>query len=124
MEPTAKQRYEIINPSDELFFDAPSLEIAAAVVVLLGQGQYGGEPVDGGERVPIFLFGGHDDWYRKHFDCTVDESLQRLDRIALAEAMESVALPEGRERTSLNDIARRARAYAQAFRAEKEEDHA
>lgn len=48
--------YEIINPSDPLTFKAESLEIAAAVVLLIGGGNYGAATANNLEKTPI-LFG-------------------------------------------------------------------
>lgn len=67
--------YEIINPSDMATFMAPDRTIALAVVGLIGAGHYGGKPLErDGERipkdevdaltVPIFLFGGYEEWWK------------------------------------------------------------
>ena len=51
--------YELINPSDPVTFEAPDLKVAALVTIILGQGQYGAQPVDdSAEGVPIMLFFG------------------------------------------------------------------
>ena len=67
--------YEIINPSDAATFMAPDRTVALAVLGFIGQGHYGGKPLErDGERipeeevdaltVPIFLFGGYEEWWK------------------------------------------------------------
>jgi hypothetical protein len=108
-------RFELINPSDPFTFTAPSLEVAAQAVLLIGEGAYGGKSLDGGKDVPIWLFGSPDPWFRENFGKTCEESLDSRDDAALAECFESFTL--GRERaTSLNDIGGRAAAFAKALR--------
>lgn len=109
--------FELINQSDAYKFTAPSLEVAAQAVTLIGEGAYGGKSLDGGEDVPIFLFGGHDAWFTAHFGKTAEQSFETRDNAALAECFESFTLGGGRA-TSLNDIGGRAKAYAKALRAE------
>ena len=62
--------YEIVNPSDAYTIAANDHAVAAVACFLLSNGQYAFEPVDGTEEmsVPIFMFGGADDWCREHFD--------------------------------------------------------
>lgn len=111
--------YEIINPSDPYTMTADDLQIAAAVVCLLGEGKYAAKPTAGaGSEVPMFLFGGHDKWFAQmfgmNFEATIDHVMtHRGDE--LAQALESVTLAS-QERSSLNDIGGRAKAMAQAVR--------
>lgn len=58
--------YELINPSDPYTFLADDFETAALVVFALGTG-YGARSQDGGEEVPIFIFGGAAEWYAEKF---------------------------------------------------------
>ena len=60
--------YELINPSDPYTFLAKTKESAALAVFLLGT-MYGASPKDDNEekRIPVFLFGGAEEWYRKEF---------------------------------------------------------
>lgn len=112
-------RFELVNPSDPFTFTAPSLEVAAQAVLLIGEGFYGGKSLDGGTDVPMFAFmrdAGMDAWFREQFGKTADESLEGRDDAALAACFESFTL--GREKaSSLNDIGGRARDYALALRA-------
>ena len=58
--------YELINPSDPYTFIAADYETAVLAVFCLGPA-YGARPKDGGEDVPIFLFGGAVKWYAEKF---------------------------------------------------------
>lgn len=61
--------YELINMSDKYTFHADSLECAAVLTILLGNGQYGATPlgVTASEGVPIFILGGADEWFTDTF---------------------------------------------------------
>lgn len=59
--------YKIINPSDPYTIEASSLDVAAMVSILLGQGNYAFESLDGGASIPMFAFGGGDKWCQDHF---------------------------------------------------------
>ena len=52
--------FNIVNPSDPYTIEAPSLDVAAVASILLGQGRYPFDSLDGGENVPLFMFGGAD----------------------------------------------------------------
>ena len=60
--------YELINPSDPYTFLAKTKESAALAVFLLGT-MYGASPKDDDEekRIPVFLFGGAEEWYQEEF---------------------------------------------------------
>ena len=60
--------YKLINPSDPYTFLAKTKESAALAVFLLGT-MYGASPKDDNEekRIPVFLFGGAEEWYQKEF---------------------------------------------------------
>lgn len=67
--------FEVINPSDPYLFEAPELEIAALAVCLVGNGRYAAQEVDGEANVPLFLLGGHDEWFQAQFGRTFEQSL-------------------------------------------------
>lgn len=87
--------FEIINPSDPYTMEAPDLEIAACAVCLLGSGQYGLNELSGDKtgHVPVFLLGGHDEWFSKQFGkdfgASMDEAI-KTRRHVLAAALASV----------------------------------
>lgn len=87
--------FEIINPSDPYTMEAPDLEIAACAVCLLGSGQYGLKELSGDKsgHVPVFLFGGHDEWFSKQFGKDFGATLNAVlvaRRQVLAGALASV----------------------------------
>lgn len=68
--------YELINPSDPYTFLAKTKESAALAVFLLGT-MYGASPKDDDEekRIPVFLFGGAEEWYQEEFGRSTEEGL-------------------------------------------------
>ena len=116
-------KFEIINPSDPYTMDADDLIVAAVAVCLLGNGKYGldalGEDSNISNNVPIFLLGGHDEWFTSRFGMTYEAAAQQVvdqRTEALAKAFESVALTSGR-RSSLNNIGAKAKELARVVRA-------
>lgn len=110
--------YEIINPSDPYKMTAPSIDLAAVAVCLLGEGQYMAKPRGEGDEVPMFLFGGVDKWFVEKFGmdfATTADGIINHRTEELAAVFDSVAL-ESEERSSLNDIGGRAKAWAQSLR--------
>lgn len=110
-------KYEIVNPSDYYTIEHTDFLALAAACVLLGNGQYGLAPIDhDGERVPIFLFGGFEKWWSAHSPDADLGAYLDANKPAIAEAMESVSLPPGSERSSMNDIGGRAKKWAKQLR--------
>ena len=88
--------YELINPSDKYTFIAEDFETAVLAVFLLGTA-YGAEPRDGGEEVPIFLFGGAKEWYAERFGRAPDDGLDEKKR-TVADALLSFMLGDFEDR--------------------------
>ena len=112
-------RYELVNPSDHYEFTASSHEVACVAAVMLGEGRYGLKALDGDSApgMPIFLFGGGQEWFLRTFNREVQVVLKEVDRTALADALESVAAFRTEdERTSLNNIGGYAAHLAKHFR--------
>jgi hypothetical protein len=136
--------YELVNPSDKYTFLAPNLVIAACAVLILGEGRYGAHRVDNEEeRVPIFLFGGHDVWlkeqgvddfpeYIKSHGAEISACLDSFligsheDRRRMERVLAEVRDPADRERaqerwhderrSSMNNIGLVAKRYAKILR--------
>lgn len=110
--------YEIINPSDPYTIESHSLDVAFVACIFLGEGDYAFKPLeDGAEEVPLFLFGGSDEWTRKHLNATVEEVCYRVTtekRAELADCLASCTIKG--ERSSLNDIGNRAHNIADKLR--------
>lgn len=136
--------YTIVNPSDAMTFKAPDLEVAALAMFVISNGAYGADPVDGvSEAVPIFLTGGALQWWREHFDHSIDDGIMAR-ATDIADALQSSAYGDGQDRivfdeklaacsddaareafihawnadrrTSMNDIAKVCREVAQNLR--------
>lgn len=102
-------QYELINPSDKIFFEAEDLEVATVAVGLVGSGKYGAHPKGDGPVVPIFLFGGWVDFCTEHFGKEPDyKDFTLMSRVATCLRTFRV---DG-ERTSMNDICGRAQDWA------------
>ena len=109
--------YEVINPSDRVLLDATSDEIAVAAVCILGEGRYAAKR--DGFSGPLFLFGGHDEWFVEH------AGLDFSDYMAANLAEIGSALRSARyktDRTSLNRIVDRAHGFARSIEAKLGED--
>lgn len=92
--------YKLINPSDPYTFMAADYEVAVLTVFLLGSA-YGAESKDGGEKVPVFLFGGAVDWYTKKFGRSPDAGLnEKMETVA--DALASMILGNFEDRRRYN----------------------
>lgn len=130
--------YEIINPSDPYSIVASDPRTVFWVAILLGQGSYGFDPVgdNGAERVPLFLFGGAEEWWDERYDVAPQQWYEE-NRISVADALDTVMLgpPTRRSpddmpdasvhddgRTSMNDIGRAAWELAENIREKAADD--
>ena len=113
-------KFNLINPSDPYTIEAVDLEVAAVAVAFLGCGKYALEGIGAaaGQDVPIFLFGGHDEWFTKkfgkNFEATSEHVVEHRPE-ELAAALDSVALGRA-ERSSMNNIKATAQALSNAVR--------
>lgn len=142
--------FEIINPSDPYTMRAESFQEAAVAICLLGEGRYGLQEIDGEHEVPIFLFGGANEWFTKTFGHDVEDCYKRADWSRIADVLGSVTIgsetdlkiyertmaaltdPDSREkfaeiwlderRSSMNNIGRRAQALAKNLREKVEKE--
>ena len=106
-------RYEIINPSDKCFIHADDEQLAKVVGIYLGNGMYGLQDEDGNTVLHIF------ESLEEAFDMEPDGVKDYIERnlIELAEVFESFEYAS--ERTSLNNIEKKAKRLAAALRAKK-----
>lgn len=112
-------KFEIINPSDKCFMTANDLLIAAVAICILSEGRYGLDGVDEskGIDVPMFMFGGHDEWFKNNFNLNFAESCQVVAterKPQLIAALESIEYES--ERGSMNNIKQRAFDLAQSLK--------
>lgn len=95
--------YEIINMSDPYTIEAKSLDVAAVACLFLGRGQYAFDPIDDNEsaEVPMFMFGGTDEWCQNHFHESFQSMVDRVTKekaVELAECFESCLIGKFAER--------------------------
>lgn len=123
---------EIVNMSDPVSFKAPDFKTAAAVVLLLGNGQYGLEH-DGPDKLPM-LFGvgdfidetwpdGMAEWLNGDHGPSVIEALRStavVVRSAYPPRTDNIEAWNEAHRSSLNDICGRARRLAAAMEGKRE----
>lgn len=88
--------YELINPSDPYTFMAEDYETAALTVFCIST-NYAARPKDGGEEVPIFIFGGSREWYTERFGRSPDDGLAAKKR-AVSDALASFMLGKFEDR--------------------------
>ncbi len=66
--------FEIINMSDSYTLKSDDVEAACMAVTYLGEGAYGLEEIDGDFKMPIFLFGGYEEFFKITFNHSFEES--------------------------------------------------
>lgn len=94
--------YELHNPSDPYTFIAVDKEVATLVIGLLSPA-FGADTQDGAEenRVPVFIFGGYDEWYQEEFGRTPVDGLNARKK-EVGEAMQSFMLGGFEDRARYN----------------------
>ncbi len=111
--------WNVINPSDPIVItSAPGPQEHASVALatlLLGEGKYSSRELEGVREVPMFPITGHDEWLLETFGKDIDGLLQDVELKLLAADVLASAKCVG-ERSSLNDIAGRARELAAVLR--------
>ena len=95
-------KWELINPSDKIFFDAPDLKVATVACTIVGRGQYGADSQESEETVSIFLPGEHDEWCKSQFNQSLKELFDSIDMDEVRKCLKSFRYDL--ERTSLNRI--------------------
>lgn len=97
--------FSIVNPSDAYTLETDSFEAAALATLLVGRGQYALEALDdGGKEMPLFLFGGLEEWwtatFKKTFSASVDDAL--VNPAAVIAAADSVVIGSSADRRTYN----------------------
>jgi hypothetical protein len=107
---------EIINPSDKVFIEHRDKKTLFKAVLLLGRGQYGAKDIDGDFKIPVFLFGGVEEYCQETFGLNFELIMAGVKVTDLVDAFRSVSM--NHERTSLNDIVGLAQKYADKYEEE------
>jgi len=100
--------YEIVNPSDAYTIVAKSFDVAAVACFVLGKGRYAFKPIDDDKapEVPIFLFGGADEWCREQFGVDAGDLVQgtlKDKRDELAECLDSCLIGNASDRKDFDE---------------------
>lgn len=93
--------YSISNTSDPYTIEASYLDVAAMTSILLGQGNYAFDPLNDGEKIPMFAFGGGDAWCQDHFGEDLMEMSNRVMDTKLsqvADCLDSVLYGDAKDR--------------------------
>jgi len=110
--------FEIGNPSDKCFIEADDEKVATACVLFLGYGQYFCKNVETGESYAgsFFALGGDVEQTWKHFHgIGFEEFISKPEnKTKMAECYESFRYAY--ERTSMNNIGRKAEILAKQIR--------
>lgn len=114
--------FNLTNPSDPYTLEAPDLEIAALAACLIGQGQYGLDELTGDKsgNMPIFLLGGHDEWFTKQFGRDFSGSIDHVTetrRAELVKALASVRIGDALARREFDEAAAQCGDDAEAYQA-------
>lgn len=106
-------KYELINPSDKIYYDAPDVVHSACATALISTA-YGGACLDeGGENSPIFLLSSASDWIEERSGMSVDDFIAKNAQ-SLHDTLASFRYDS--ERTSMNKIVASAHMYAEAIK--------
>lgn len=94
-------KYELINPSDKIFFEADTKEIAFLCSLFLGNGKYSARNVETDESTNMYFFGIEDETLTKelgmHVDLFCKENAKEINKCFKSFYVEG-------ERSSMNDI--------------------
>lgn len=91
--------YEIVNPSDQAFFESPNLMLAGLVTIILSGGQYSAiSEDDSASDVPFFMFGGWDEWWAENGDGGPSEMAGERHKEDLIKVLRSVCYGDLKER--------------------------
>lgn len=108
-------KMEIVNPSDECYLENDDIEASAFVTMVISSGQYPLKDMDGNELMPLFLFGGCEEYWLKKFGHSIEVFLESegVDK-RLVDVCDSFYYV--RERSSLNDIGKAFKSFGETAR--------
>lgn len=102
--------YELINPSDKIYFQAPNFRAATMATAIVGNGAYAARANVADSDVPLFMFGGFKEFCEKNFGKIPDVNDVEFNKDLYATL---ISFRTEKERTSLNDICGYAHSYAE-----------
>ena len=98
-------KYELINPSDEIYFDAENDEVAFFCVLMIGGGKFSAKNTETEWSSPFYLFGISSEALDIELEMDA-ESFINIHRDDINKCMQSFRYV--RERTSMSKIVDRA----------------
>lgn len=104
-------RWELTNPSDYYEVESPDFLPAAVAALIVGAGSYGLTPLDGGDELPIFLFGGGDEWMQERLGTPHLMEWVGDHWVPVVAALRTIKIDDAR-RSSFNNIGERAAIWA------------
>lgn len=112
-------KMKIMNPSDECNLENDDLEASAFVTIYISSGKYALNDEDGNQLMPLFLFGGCEEYWLKKFGHSIEEFLESegVDK-RLADVCDSFYYV--RERSSMNDIGKAFKSFGEISRKKSE----
>lgn len=101
--------FEIINPHDPYTIAADDLEIAAVAICILGEGKYSLKELSGDKSayVPMFPVSGQDEWFKKWFGRTFEESMLYASEqrtACLVKCLASVMIGDAKNRRAFEEL--------------------
>ena len=114
-------KMEIKNPSDKYYLESDDLEASCFVTMFISEGKYALADEDGKELMPLFMFGGFEEFWKEKFGHSAEEFMEsegvdkRLVAVCDSFSYES-------ERSSLNNIGKAIKSFGDALRKRIEEE--
>ncbi len=84
--------FEIMNPSDKYTIEAKEFATACIACLAIGGSSYGLQEIGGEHEMPIFLFGGCDEWFLEKFELIPDDLFEQIPKIDLIMCLESIVI--------------------------------
>ncbi len=111
----------LVNPSDDIVFDASDKKVAALAVIIMGNGKYGAKDEAGETVVPVWIFG----WRRPWEDLYPGEKPEKAmidNKAEVCKALRSFRMRSGGEPTSMADICQSAQEQAEWLESQEYEE--
>src|SRR5690348_14024046 len=84
--------YTIVPPVDEYTIETDNFLHACLAVCVLGQGGFAMEDEKGMEVMPLFLFGGYDEWFIEHHGGKVADLLKKVGPACIANVLKTIVI--------------------------------
>jgi len=117
-----KKVFEISNPSDAMTIETDNEIAAGLAITMISSGQYCLTDEQDNTPVPMFIFGGLEDWLKKKGINNLDDYIEE-NAVKMAEALESVLYGDAQDRKTFEcAISKMSKEDAVKFRTEWNEN--